>query len=59
MLRNKIYTNYFLEIIKTFLTIILGLSLIALTVRAVNFLELIIENGYSLKTYFFYYYDAY
>tara|TARA_E500000178_G_C17036259_1_gene763523 strand:- start:6159 stop:7268 length:1110 start_codon:yes stop_codon:yes gene_type:complete len=54
MLRNKIYTNYFLEIIKTFLTIILGLSLIALTVRAVNFLELIIENGYSLKTYFFY-----
>ena len=54
MLQNKIYHNYFFEIFKTFLTIIFGLSLVALTVRAVNFLELIVENGYSLKTYFIY-----
>ena len=52
MLQNKIYKNYLLEITKTFFTIILGLSLIALTVRAVNFLELIVDNGYSLSTYF-------
>ena len=32
----------------------MGLSLIALTVRAVNFLDLIVENGYSLLTYFKY-----
>ena len=51
---NKIYNNYFFEIFKTFFTIILGLSLIALTVRAVNFLDLIVENGYSLTTYFKY-----
>jgi len=54
MLQNKIYYNYFIEIFKTFFTIILGLSLIALTVRAVNFLDLIVENGYSLTTYFKY-----
>ena len=54
MFKNKIYINYFFEIFKTFLTIILGLSLIAFTVRAVNFLELIVDNGYSLNTYFKY-----
>ena len=48
---HYLYTNYynaskqnlsklFIEIIKTFFIIVLGLSLIALTVRAVNFLEL-------------------
>ena len=45
MLQNKIYQNYFLEIIKTFFIIVLGLSMIALTVRAVNFLELIVDNA--------------
>ncbi len=54
MLQNKIYNNYFIEIFKTFFTILLGLSLIALTVRAVNFLDLIVDNGYSLGTYFKY-----
>ncbi len=54
MLRNKIYQNYLVEIIKTFLIIVLGLSLIALTVRAVNFLELIVDNGYPVITYFQY-----
>lgn len=54
MLQNKIYNNYLIEIFKTFFTIIFGLTLIALTVRAVNFLELIVDNGYSLITYFNY-----
>ena len=54
MLKNKIYNNYLIEIFKTFFTIILGLSLIALTVRSVNFLYLIVDNGYSLFTYFSY-----
>tara|TARA_A100001015_G_C14998948_1_gene717481 strand:+ start:771 stop:1901 length:1131 start_codon:yes stop_codon:yes gene_type:complete len=54
MLQNKIYQNYFLEIIKTFLIIVFGLSLIALTVRAVNFLELIVDNGYPVIIYFQY-----
>ena len=36
--------NHLKETIKTFSVIVLGLALIALTVRAVNFLELIVDN---------------
>ncbi len=54
MLQNKIYQNYTIEIFKTFLTILFGLSVIAWTVRAVNFLDLIVENGYPVTTYFQY-----
>ena len=54
MLQNKIYLNFTKEILKNFLIVLLGLSIIAITVRAVNFLELIVDSGYSLKTYFYY-----
>ena len=54
MLQNKIYQNFIKEILKTFFIILLGLSLIAWTVRAVNFLDLIVESGYSISTYFQY-----
>ena len=54
MVQNKIFLNYYKEVLVTFFTILLSLSLIAWTVRAVNFLELIVENGYSLLTYFQY-----
>ena len=54
MLQNKIYQNFYIEIFKTFLLILFGLSLIALTVRAVSFLDLIVENGYPVATYFKY-----
>ena len=54
MLQNKIFGNYYKEVLITFFTILLSLSVIAWTVRAVNFLDLIVENGYSLATYFKY-----
>ena len=54
MVQNKIYQNFFIEIFKTFLMILFGLSLIALTARAVSFLDLIVENGYPVATYFQY-----
>mgnify|MGYP001462155913 FL=1 len=54
MLQNKIYQNYIKEILKTFFVILFGLSVIAWTVRAVNFLDLIVEDGYSIFTYFQY-----
>ena len=54
MLQNKIYLNFIIEISKTFLIVLFGLSLIALTVRAVSFLELIVENGYPVGIYFKY-----
>ena len=54
MLQNKIYQNYIKDILKTFFVILFGLTLIAWTVRAVNFLDLIVESGYSVATYFLY-----
>tara|TARA_B100000035_G_C21019610_1_gene563431 strand:- start:505 stop:1644 length:1140 start_codon:yes stop_codon:yes gene_type:complete len=54
MLQNKIYQNFAKEIIVTFFIILFGLSIIAWTARAVNFLDLIVENGYSVPTYFQY-----
>ena len=54
MLQNKIYQNFIKEILKTFFVILFGLTLIAWTVRAVNFLDLIVESGYSIPTYFQY-----
>lgn len=54
MLQNKIYQNFTKEILKTFLVILFGLTAIAWTVRAVNFLDLIVENGYSVSIYFQY-----
>lgn len=52
MLKNKIYKYFTLEILKSFLTILFALSAIAWTVRAVSFLDLIVENGHSVSTYF-------
>ena len=43
MIKNKIYQNFLIEIFKTFIIILFGLSLIALTVRAVSFLDLIVK----------------
>ena len=54
MVKNKIYNYISLEIFKSFILILFSLSLIAWTVRAVNFLDLIVDSGYSTSTYFVY-----
>ena len=54
MLQNKIYQNFISEILKIFAVVLFALSIIALTVRAVNFLDLIVENGYPISIYFKY-----
>ena len=54
MLKNKIYNYITAELIKSFILILFSLSLIAWTVRAVNFLDLIVDSGYSTSTYFIY-----
>ena len=54
MLKNKIYKYITLEFIRSFILILFSLSLIAWTVRAVNFLDLIVDSGYSTSTYFIY-----
>ena len=54
MVKNKIYNYITLELTKSFILILVSLSLIAWTVRAVNFLDLIVDSGYSTSTYFIY-----
>ena len=54
MLQNKIYKYFTVEIIKSFVTILFALSAVAWTVRAVSFLDLIVENGHSISTYLFF-----
>ncbi len=54
MLKNKIYNYITWELFKYFILVLFSLSLIAWTVRAVNFLDLIVDSGYSTSTYFLY-----
>jgi len=54
MLKNKIYKYFSIEIGKSFFTILFAFTAIAWTVRAVNFLDLIVEDGYSVSIYLYY-----
>jgi len=54
MFKNKIYKHLSTEIFKNFLITLFTFSAIAWTVRAVNFLDLMIEDGYSASIYFKY-----
>jgi lipopolysaccharide export system permease protein len=54
MLKNKIYKYFFNEILKNFITILLTFTAIAWVVRAVNFLDLMVVDGYGVTTYFKY-----
>jgi len=51
MLKNKIYKYLWNEIFKSFITILLTFTAIAWVVRAVNFLDLMVEDGYSASIY--------
>ena len=54
MFKNKIYKYLANEILKNFIIILLTFTTIAWTVRAVNFLDLMIDDGYSASIYFKY-----
>ena len=54
MLKNKIYNYLLNEILKNFITILLTFTTIAWVVRAVNFLDLMVVDGYSSSIYFQY-----
>ena len=52
MVKNKIYKYFSIEILKSFITILFAFSIVAWTVRSVNFLDLIVDSGHSLRSYF-------
>ena len=51
MLKNKIYKYLSNEILKNFIIILLTFTAIAWVVRAVNFLDLMVEDGYGSSIY--------
>jgi len=54
MLKNKIYKYLSTEILKNFITILVTFTAIAWVVRAVNFLDLMVDDGFSSNIYFQY-----
>ena len=54
MLKNKIYKYFSREILKNFITILMIFTAVAWTVRAVNFLDLMIDDGFAANIYFKY-----
>ena len=54
MFKSIIYKYFFSEVAKSFFIVLFTFTAIAWTVRAVNFLDLVIENTLNFKTYFFY-----
>ena len=51
MLSNKIYKHFFLELSKYFFLVLFTFSAIVWAVQAVNFLDLIIEDGHAVSLY--------
>ena len=54
MLKNKIYKYFSREILRNFITILVIFTAVAWTVRAVNFLDLMIDDGFAASIYFKY-----
>ena len=51
MLKNKIYKYFSQEILKNFITILVIFTAVAWTVRAVNFLDLMVNDGFTANIY--------
>tara|TARA_A100001011_G_scaffold378907_1_gene444263 strand:+ start:518 stop:1666 length:1149 start_codon:yes stop_codon:yes gene_type:complete len=54
MFSNKIYTHFFKELSKYFLLVLFTFSIIVWTVQAVNFLDLIVDDGHAVSIYLSY-----
>jgi lipopolysaccharide export LptBFGC system permease protein LptF len=54
MLKNKIYKYFLREFLKNFITTLFIFTAVAWTVKAVNFLDLMVEDGFPAIIYFKY-----
>ena len=54
MLSNKIYKHFFAELCKYFLLVLFTFRIIVWTVQAVNFLDLIVDDGHAVAVYLSY-----
>ena len=51
MFSNKIYSYFFRELIKYFFIVLFTFSIIVWTVQAVNYLDLIVDDGHAVSVY--------
>ena len=51
MLSNKIYKHFFRELSKYFFIVLFTFTIIVWTVQAVNFLDLIVDDGHAVSVY--------
>ena len=54
MFSNKIYRHFFRELSKYFFLVLFTFSIIVWTVQAVNFLDLIVDDGHAVSVYLTY-----
>ena len=54
MFSNKIYRHFFREVSKYFFLVLFTFSIIVWTVQAVNFLDLIVDDGHAVSVYLHY-----
>ena len=51
MLSNKIYKHFFIELSKYFFVVLFTFSAIVWAVQAVNYLDLIVDDGHAVSIY--------
>ena len=53
-MKNRIYKYFFYEFIRYFIVVLFALTAIIWTIQAVNYLDLVTDDGHSFKIYLFY-----
>jgi len=53
-MKNRIYKYFFNEFIRYFLVIVFALSAVIWTIQAVNFLDLVVDDGHAFTIYLYY-----
>ena len=53
-MKNRFYTYFFSEFLRYFLIVIFATTAIIWTIQAVNFLDLVTDDGHAFRTYLYY-----
>ena len=53
-MKNRVYKYIFTEFIRYFMVVIFAVTAIIWTIQAVNFLDLVTEDGHAFRIYIFY-----
>jgi len=53
-MKNTIYKYFFLEFVRYFIVVLFALTAVIWTIQAVNFLDLVTDDGHAFMVYFFY-----